>query len=88
MRNFRWLRLALLVIINDTEERRKEAFKQARCSYETTQYNKGMKTMSMPSIKEYIRPQQQNWERQKRLGLVNKKRRSKLITEVADVLHR
>ena len=47
-----------------------------------------MKTMSMTSIKVYIRPQQQNWERQKRLGLVNKKRRSKLITEVADVLHR
>ena len=69
-----------LVIINDTEKRRKEAFREARCSYETTLYNKGMKTMSIPSAKEYIRTQQQNWERKKRLGL-------KLIADVVDVLH-
>ena len=52
-----------LVIINDTEKRRKVAFREARCSYETTLYNKGMKTMSIPSVKEYIRTQQLNWER-------------------------
>ena len=46
-----------------------------------------MKTMSIPSVKEYIRTQQLNWERKKRLGLTNKKLRSKLITDVADVLH-
>ena len=42
--------------------------------------------MSIPSVKEYIRTQQLNWERKKRLGLANRKRRSKLITDVADVL--
>ena len=46
--------LPQLVIINDTEKRGKEAFREARCSYETTLYNKGMKTMSIPSAKEYI----------------------------------
>ena len=76
-----------LVIINDTEKRRKEAFREARCSYETTLYNKVMKTMSIPSVRDYIRTQQLNWERKKRLGLANKKSRSKLITEVVNVLH-
>lgn len=46
-----------------------------------------MKTMSIPSVKEYIRTQQLNWERKKRLGLATKKARSKLITDVVDVLH-
>ena len=41
-----------------------------------------MKTMSIPFVKEYIRTQQLNWERKKRLGLATKKARSKLITDV------
>lgn len=43
--------------------------------------------MSIPFVKEYIRTQQLNWERKKRLGLATKKARSKLITDVVDVLH-